>query len=198
MSKPDDDRRPIASQDDPDAPISEEEARAAEDLRLALEDPARPSEEAALLRALANAHAPRDLDAAAHRALVESALARGGAKVVSLAMARRRRGAVVTVVTGVIAVAAGLVLYFGPLSRNEPAAPAAPVAMRRSGGAGGGAAAGAGVASARVPLVQVRSTQPLFKEPFAATGGTSARIDRIASAREADLRANQFARWGVK
>ena len=48
------------------------------------------------------------------------------------------------------------------------------------------------------PLVPVRSTQSLFHEPFARTGGESARIDRIASARAADLRDNRFAAWGVK
>ena len=43
-----------------------------------------------------------------------------------------------------------------------------------------------------------RSTQSLFAHPFAATGGESARVDRIAMARAADLRENQFAKWGVR
>jgi hypothetical protein len=44
-----------------------------------------------------------------------------------------------------------------------------------------------------------RSTQALFNEPFSATaGGSTARIDRIASVRGAEFRENQFARWGVK
>ena len=30
------------------------------------------------------------------------------------------------------------------------------------------------------------------------TGGTSARVDRIASARERELRANRYAAWGVR
>jgi hypothetical protein len=46
-------------------------------------------------------------------------------------------------------------------------------------------------------LAVSRSTQPLFKEKFV-EGEKSARIDRIASARAADLRENKFARWGVK
>ena len=46
-------------------------------------------------------------------------------------------------------------------------------------------------------LARVRSTQPLFTEHFEAHGGESARIDRIAIARAADLRDNEFARWGV-
>ena len=46
-------------------------------------------------------------------------------------------------------------------------------------------------------LVHARSTQPLFTERFESHGGESARIDRIAVARAADLRENHFARWGV-
>ena len=43
-----------------------------------------------------------------------------------------------------------------------------------------------------------RSTQALFPERFAATGGETARIDRIAMARATDLRDNEFAKWGVR
>jgi hypothetical protein len=46
-------------------------------------------------------------------------------------------------------------------------------------------------------LAHARSTQALFSERFEARGGESARIDRIAVARAADLRENHFARWGV-
>jgi hypothetical protein len=42
-----------------------------------------------------------------------------------------------------------------------------------------------------------RSTAPLFDHKFE-TAGTTARIDRIASARERDLRANLYAQWGVR
>jgi hypothetical protein len=47
-------------------------------------------------------------------------------------------------------------------------------------------------------LAHARSTQPLFPARFEARGGESARIDRIAIARAADLRENHFARWGVR
>lgn len=47
-------------------------------------------------------------------------------------------------------------------------------------------------------LAHARSTQSLFTERFDARGGESARIDRIAVARAADLRENHFARWGVR
>jgi len=49
------------------------------------------------------------------------------------------------------------------------------------------------------PVLSVsRSTQSLFSRPFAPTGGESARVDRIAMARAADLRDNEFAKWGVR
>ena len=50
---------------------------------------------------------------------------------------------------------------------------------------------------AQPALAHVRSTQPLFDQPFE-RGQASARADRIAVARTADLRQNRFARWGVK
>jgi hypothetical protein len=47
------------------------------------------------------------------------------------------------------------------------------------------------------PVLRVsRSTAPMFREPFD-TRSTSARVDRIATARERDLRANRYALWGV-
>jgi hypothetical protein len=53
------------------------------------------------------------------------------------------------------------------------------------------------VATAPVALVQVRSTAPLFHEPFNAATA-SARVDRIALARSDDLRENMYAQWGVR
>jgi hypothetical protein len=47
------------------------------------------------------------------------------------------------------------------------------------------------------PLAKARTTQPLFAEPFK-PGETSARIDRIASARASDFRDNRFTKWGVR
>lgn len=167
--------RPEDMLDDPDAPISEEEKAAAEELRLALEDPARANEDAELLRAASLAHEPRPIGEAEHRAIVARALRARPAR--RRAMLAWGAGAA----AGALALAAAVALLVGPL--GGAAGPAAPAAMQ---------------ASARVPLVQVRSTQPLFSEPFARAGGTSARVDRIALAREADLRDNQFALWGVK
>jgi hypothetical protein len=47
-----------------------------------------------------------------------------------------------------------------------------------------------------VALVPSRTTEPLFHEAFA-SGASSERIDRIASARERDARENRYALWGV-
>ncbi|MCC6524788.1 MAG: hypothetical protein IT373_19175 [Polyangiaceae bacterium] len=49
-------------------------------------------------------------------------------------------------------------------------------------------------------FIQARSTQALFDpaQPFPARGGESERMDRIARARAADLRANRYASWGVR
>jgi hypothetical protein len=150
---------------DPDAPPSEEELAESARLREALADPSKASEDAELLRALASAHAPREIDPLVHRAIVEKAVS----------AARPRRGVVIRVAFGVAAVvaAAALILLF---IRTLP---------RPSDGT-----------TAQVSMS--RSTQPLFTEPFAPQGGESARIDRIAMAREADLRENRFARWGVR
>jgi hypothetical protein len=52
-------------------------------------------------------------------------------------------------------------------------------------------------APSQAGLVNSRTTQDLFHERFE-PGQASARIDRIASARERDWRQNQYARWGVR
>lgn len=156
---------------DPDAPPSHEELAAAEELRLALEDPSRSSADAELARALAVAHSPRELDPGAHATIVSKALA----------TERRRRpeaGSVIKVWFGaavaVAAVAAMTLLWL----RGQPVE-------------------GPAATNVAVPLVQVRSTAPLFHEPFDVTS-TSARVDRIALARADDYRENMYAQWGVK
>ena len=56
------------------------------------------------------------------------------------------------------------------------------------------------VERATAELKAPRSTAELFDpaEPFEAKGGESARVDKILSARAADLRNNRFAAWGVR
>lgn len=166
-----DEKKPVAPPDpvlDPDAPISEAEQREAESLREALDHPEREHEGAELARAVALAHAPRPLDEAAHEAIVARALAR-------FDVARRqRRGVIVRVsfgVASVLAVAAAALFLVGRAPDTQ--------------------------APAGQALLRVRSTQPLFHEPFG-DSNASARVDRIALARASDLRENQFMRWGVK
>jgi hypothetical protein len=153
------------------------ERAGAERLRHALEEPPSAGQGgvslADLARALGSAHRPRGIDPLRNEALVVRALSR--------APARRRAGRVVPVVTAAIvsitAMAAGIALVMrdsaGP---NELSAAAAP-SLHRS-----------------------RSAADLFDSatPFPRAGGESARVDRIASARASDLRANRFAAWGVR
>jgi hypothetical protein len=150
--------------DDPDAPPSEQESAEADELRAALEDPARPSEDAELARAMSASWAPRDLTVEQHRALVREALA-------------TRRGRVVRVsfrASAMLALAASVALALWS-DRSGPRPSVAPAALAYS-----------------------RSTQELFQERFAPRGGETGRIDRIAMARAADLRDNEFAKWGVR
>jgi hypothetical protein len=158
--------------DDPDAPASEEELREAEALRAALDDGTTAHRGAEYLRSLKLAHDPTPIGAIEHRAMVEGALrARPKSNLVRIAF----RGG------GALALAAGIALaatrFLAAQGESSEAMPAPAVAM--------------------APLAAARSTQSLFPEPFA-RGEKSARIDRIAMARAADLRDNRFARWGVR
>jgi hypothetical protein len=155
--------------DDPDAPVTEQERADAERLRTALDEPGRRNEGADLARALSAAWSPRDLSADTHRALVEQALVQRD---------RRRRRTVIRVsfaASAVLALAAAVLLVVrnGREASDTAHAVAATVAVSRS-------------------------TQGLFPDRFPATGGESARIDRIAMARATDLRDNEFAKWGVR
>lgn len=168
MSDPPD-RPEYPSQTDPDAPATDEELAESAKLREAVEDPSRPNDDAELARAMSSAWSPRDLPAEAHRRLVEQALVRHDA--------RRRRNRVVRISFGasaVLALAAAVLLYVR--SDRQPPETVHVVAT----------------------MAISRSTQALFQDRFAPSGGESARIDRIAMARAADLRDNEFAKWGVR
>jgi len=169
MAEPRDDEKMVL---DPDAPATEAELAQAETLRDALADASQPSEDAALLRALALADSPRPLPEAAQDDLVAKALAKMDAK--QGRQRSERRGVVVRVTFGAAALVA--------------AAAAVVFVVGRTGDLDSGA---------QPALAHVRSTQPLFDQPFE-RGQASARADRIAVARTADLRQNRFARWGVK
>lgn len=94
--------------------------------------------------------------------------------------------------TAVVAMAAGVLLMVGRLGHES--APSQTASMAQA------PAATAVAAGERAPRIAARSTQGLFDAatPFPRSGGESARVDRIATARAADLRANRFAAWGVR
>ncbi|HEU4404945.1 MAG TPA: hypothetical protein VFS43_06595 [Polyangiaceae bacterium] len=170
--------------DDPDAPPTAEELAAARALAEALEGRGEAGREGAeFASALRAAYEPAELDPARHEALLARALGEaGGAKVVRLDERRlaARRALRWGGATTVMAAAAAAVLALWPGGRGEGPAPSAAVAV------------------APPPALRPsRSTQELFDEPFARSGGGSARIDRIAQARSRDLRQNRFRRWGV-
>lgn len=157
-----------------DATPTPSERVAAERLRAAIEDPQRRAEDAPLVEvgvALRAAYRPRDIEPLRNEALIARAL--------SSASSRRKSARVLPFVTaaiaGVTAIAAGIALYVAPASND------------------------ASVASAPA-LTRSRSAVELFDPatPFPRSGGESARVDRIASARATDLRSNRFALWGVR
>lgn len=159
----------------PDAPPTEEELEAARLLRDALdgaEASTEPRSGRPPLEPSGNAALALALRNAWEPAPIEPA---AHAAIVERALreaAARRRGKVIrlgAVVSTALALAAGVALFVQAPSRG-PAPP---------------------------PLVHSRSTQPLFRERFGLDDST-ARIDRIAAARSADLRENRFARWGVR
>jgi hypothetical protein len=165
--------------DDPDAPATAEEIAAAEALRDALADPSIDHEGAALARAASVAHSPRALAPADLQAIVDRAVA-NAPKQKTHSDKTHGGGRVIRVAFGVAAalsMAAAAVLVMGRDRSESAVSSAAPHAQ---------------------VLTTVRSTQPLFQEPFARSGGGSARIDRIARARGADLRENRFALRGVR
>jgi hypothetical protein len=155
--------------DDPDAPPTEEERAKADELREALDGQGGPTDDAELARALRAAWSPPALAAGEHRRVLDRALARSDRTA--------RRARVVRVAFG-----AGTVLALA-------ASVAAVVWSERRAGQPSYAAAA---------LATSRSTQPLFAEGFARLGGETSRIDRIVLARQADLRDNEFVRWGVR
>ena len=162
-----------------DATPSAEEQELATALREALADTREPRPATApeagavhLARALRAAFAPSVLAEAEHRAILDAALAKMPAKVVAIG-SRTARTRVIRVafgvVTGGLALAASIVLVVTTAPPHGNEA----------------------------PLAKARTTQPLFSEPFK-SGETSARIDRIASARASDFRDNRFTKWGVR
>jgi len=123
-----------------------------------------------LVHALRMAHAPPAIDPAEHRLLVDAALAAMPAATKNLPA--KRRDNVVRIAFGALAGGLALAASIVLVVTSTPS-------------------------HGEAPLAKARTTQPLFSEPFKA-GETSARIDRIASARASDFRDNRFTKWGVR
>ena len=75
---------------------------------------------------------------------------------------------------------------------------AAVALMIRSTAPGGAMASKVTAARGNAVVALSRSTAELFPEGIPRSGGTTARVDRIAYARAQDFRQNQFARWGTQ
>jgi len=151
------------------------ERAAAERLRAELDGAAPLGEGAQLLLALKLAAHPTAIPPARNEALIQAALRRASTRARGL-LARRIAPVTMAALAGVATLAAGVALLLDHTQTTSPA---------------DGAAAA---------LVRARSADDLFEAgtPFPRRGGESARVDRIASAREADLRRNRFAAWGVR
>ncbi|MEO7033713.1 MAG: hypothetical protein ABI548_07525 [Polyangiaceae bacterium] len=165
----------LAALVDPFAEPSPEELVQSERLRRALEGEGDHAD-LALARALANAYAP---SAVAPQVDAPAARSAGSAIASSLASAAPKRAS-----------AKVFYLRFGGIAAALAAAAAVLLAIR------------ARPNHAPAPdlpalaLVQSRSTAALFQADSA--GPPSARIDRIASLRERDLRNNRYAMWGLR
>lgn len=175
---------------DLEAPPTKAEQVAADRLRDALDGGAAGAcSDAHLAHALRVAVRPPALDVTRNVELVERALAmRVAPSTAPAARVDRATGAggrvlrfPVAALAALTAMAAGFSLFFA----TRGATLVSPAALETAG--------------AEV-FIRARSTEGLFDatEPFPRAGGESARIDRIASARSSDLRANRFAAWGVR
>lgn len=159
-----------------DAPATAVESDAAQRLREAIEHPRagdRDEPDIEVLDALVSAYRPRAIDPLRNELLITRALKRAPQGTSS----RRALPFVTAAVLGVAAMAAGVALYLRPATDVPVATNVAPPTLQRS-----------------------RSTAELFDAatPFPRAGGESARVDRIANARAAELRDNRFALWGVR
>jgi hypothetical protein len=168
-------RAPAVEANEPAA--TPEERADAERLRAALDEThahTEPSDDAELARALRAAVAPSALDPRVNEAMIQAALRRAVVR-----LPRRIAPVTMAALASIAAMAAGVALLVGRANETR----------HRPDRADGTAA-----------LLHARSAEELFDAatPFPRRGEESLRIDRIASARAADLRKNRFAAWGVK
>ncbi|MEO8900896.1 MAG: hypothetical protein ABI488_04550 [Polyangiaceae bacterium] len=165
----------LAALEDPFAEPSPEELVESERLRRALEG-AGDHADLALARALANAYAPSAAAPQVDTPAARSASLASASSAVS-APAKRASAKVFYLrfgsIAAVVAAAASVLLAIQARSNQAPT-PDLPA----------------------LALAQSRSTAALFQT--ASREPPSARIDRIASLRERDLRNNRYAMWGVR
>lgn len=170
--------------EDPLSPASADELRESERLRQALESGDDSHADAALARALRTALSPAPLAADARERAEASVRSEAPAPPAASPAVREPRSNLVFVSFGALALAAAAGFALMLARPNSEPTPSAAVA--------------AASAVTRVPeLLQSRTTGELFHERFEA-GATTARIDRITSARARDLRENRYALWGVR
>jgi hypothetical protein len=171
---------------DPADPTSEEELRAAETLRRALEGERANDRIAELAQAVRAVASPETLSPERHRQILDGALS-GVAPpkdanhiVVMRRSPSKARYYAIGGAASVLALAAAVALWI------RGASPGATTASNATAERGG-------------PRFAVsRSTVGLFPEGIPRSGGTTDRVDRIAYARAQDFRQNQFARWGAR
>jgi hypothetical protein len=177
---------------DPIGEIDERERAEAEALRQALDgDGDHPL--AQLAGSLRAAQCDRDIDQLGHERIVRRVVTSPGAGRPAAGRPSR------SVWLGALAaLAAGVALFFGAMSAEQGAGPTSRTAP--NGNAPNNGIEQPAPPSVAATLIQARSTQELFDPatPFAKKGGESKRLDVIARARAADLRANRFAAWGVR
>ena len=165
----------LAALEDPFAEPSPEELVQSERLRRALEGDGEHAD-LDLARALANAHAPSKV---APSVGTPAALAARSASDAGPASAPHPKASAKVFSLRFGAIAAGLAAAAALLFSLQSRPNRAPVADLPT-----------------LALAQSRSTAALFEA--ASAGPPSARIDRIVSVRERDLRDNRYALWGVR
>ena len=173
--------------EDPLRPASEEERAESERFRRALEGHGEHPD-LDLVRGLVEAHGRARPEADSVRELNDRALDRALQRTPrENHVSKPGKGNVVFVAFGVmtaLAAAAALLLVVAFPSKDSPMTAAAPAAVHP------------GASEAPAPLAQSRSSEALFDAKFD-RDHTTERVDRIASVRARELRANRFQAWGV-
>lgn len=166
----------VLGDDVAEAAILDEERAEADALSLALAGQG-THELAELAFALRHAARPRELDEVTHERLLGGALRR-----------KPERRAYWPLVSGVLALAAGVAVFLGSATLERAKREGAALSLQRLAPL---------VAATRIAP---RSTEALFDRAlaFELRGGESERVERIVASRASDYRANRFARWGVK